>query len=179
MNFVEYKSDNIEKIQQLFIKTFTYSEGDNEGKIIGDLVLDLINLTQKRELFVYVAEKDENIIGCIIFSRLKFENSNVKAFLLSPVAVLTEYQGNGVGQKLISWAHNQLKEKGIEMVFTYGDINFYSKVGYKIIKESFIKAPLPLSYPDGWLAQSLTEKDLLSISGDSFCVEALNKAEYW
>jgi len=36
-----------------------------------------------------------------------------------------------------------------------------------------------LTYPEGWLAQSLLSDEIQPILGNSHCVEALNKAEYW
>ncbi len=112
------------------------------------------------------------------FSKLTFE-TDIKAYILSPMATLTEYQGKGFGQKLINFAHNILQEHGVELVMTYGDINFYSKIGYKLITEDLIPAPLKLSYPEGWLGQSLVSDRIKPIAGKSFCVEALNKPDLW
>ncbi|MCK5334537.1 MAG: GNAT family N-acetyltransferase, partial [Gammaproteobacteria bacterium] len=64
-------------------------------------------------------------------------------------------------------------------VFTYGDPKFYSKVGFSLISEKLVKAPLTLTYPEGWLAQSLVGDEIEAITGSSYCVEALNKPEYW
>lgn len=123
--------------------------------------------------------KIKKIIACIIFSRLIFDKSSINTFLLGPVAVDTNYQGIGIGKKLIEYEHNYLKQNNVEIVLTYGDINFYSKVGYKIISESILKALLKLSYPEGWLAKSLINNKIELISGNSHCVEAINKHEYW
>jgi putative acetyltransferase len=62
---------------------------------------------------------------------------------------------------------------------TYGNPNFYSKVGFNPVKEETIKAPLHLTYPEGWLGQSLISNSLEPIAGHSSCVKALNKPEYW
>jgi len=67
---------------------------------------------------------------------LTFE-SEVNAFLLGPVAIHTSYQGKGIGQKLINFGLNTLKENGVELAFTYGDPNFYSKVGFSLMKNIF------------------------------------------
>ena len=179
MQFTEFMSDSIDEIIQLFTKTFSDSEGKSEGELIGSLVSNMMKKTEKENLYIYIAKEDKKIIGCIVFSRISFEKKSINSFLLGPVAVHTDYQGKGVGQKLINWGHNDLRKKGVELVFTYGDINFYSKVGYNIISEKTIKAPLELSYPEGWLAQSLLNKEITPISGDSYCVEAINNPIYW
>ncbi|ACL70102.1 GNAT family N-acetyltransferase [Halothermothrix orenii] len=171
--------EKIKEIKQLFIKTFSDSEGESEGKLIGNLVFDLMTKTDSQDLHAFIAISNKKIIGSIIFSRLRFERSQINAFLLSPVAVHPAYQGKGIGQKLINFGHTDLKKNGVELVFTYGDINFYSKVGYKVIPEKVVKAPLELSYPEGWLAQSLVSDNIEPISGNSYCVEAINKPEYW
>ena len=105
--------------------------------------------------------------------------SRISAFLLSPVAIHTQFQNKGIGQKLINYGIECLKENNVELVFTYGNPNFYSKVGFKPISEDSIKAPLKLTYPEGWLGQSLVNDKIPSITGDSICLEALNKPEYW
>ena len=82
-------------------------------------------------------------------------------------------------QKLINFGINRLKENGVRLVFTYGDPDFYSKVGFNIITEKIAKAPLKLTQPEGWLGQSLVSDEIEPIAGNSYCVEAFNKPEYW
>lgn len=178
MNLLLYSPSNIDEIKQLFTKVFSDSEGQSEGLLIGNLVYDLMTGTDVQDLYGFVAIENEKIIGSIFFSRMTFENK-VNAFILSPVAIHTNYQRKGVGQKLINFGINHLKEKGVGLVFTYGDPKFYSKVGFSLISEKLVKAPLTLTYPEGWLAQSLVGDEIESITGDSYCVEALNKPEYW
>ena len=72
-----------------------------------------------------------------------------------------------------------MKNNNVELLFTYGDPNYYSKVGFKYISESIAKAPLILTYPEGWLAQSLAGENIEPISGNSTCVSALNSQQYW
>jgi len=178
MNFSTYNPGNIEEIKQLFTKTFSDSEGQAEGLLIGNLAYELITSTNAHDLYCFVATENELIIGSIIFSRLAFE-SEVTAFILSPVAIHTSYQGKGIGQKLIDFGLNTLKDNGVELAFTYGDPSFYSKVGFGIIAEKVVRAPLKLTYPEGWLGQSLVSDEIKPIKGNSFCVEALNQPELW
>lgn len=178
MKFSIYSPSQIEEVKQLFTKTFTDSEGQSEGSLIGNLAFELISSTNDNELECFVAIENEKIIGSIIFSKLTFE-SKVNAFILGPVATHTNYQGKGIAQKLINFGLNSLKEKRVELAFTYGDPNFYSKVGFSPISETVAKAPLKLTYPEGWLAQSLVSDKIETITGNSYCVEAFNKPEYW
>ncbi|MCD4751914.1 MAG: N-acetyltransferase [Anaerolineaceae bacterium] len=178
MKLSTYHPSSIEEIKRLFTKTFSDSEGQSEGLLIGNLAYDILTSTKARDFYCFIATENEQIIGSIIFSKLTFE-SEVNTFLLSPVAIHTSYQGKGIGQKLINFGLNILKEDGVELAFTYGDINFYSKVGFSFIAEKLVKAPLKLSYPEGWLAQSLVSDEIEPITGNSYCVEALNKPGLW
>jgi len=179
MEFLEYKSGDVDEIKELFTKTFSDSEGKSEGILIGNLAVDLITKTSTEDRHIFITKENEKIIGSIIFSKLRFEKSETLAFLLGPVAIHTDYQGKGIGQKLINFGHESLKKQGVEIVITYGDINFYSKVGYKKISEKLIKAPLKLSRPEGWLAQSFISDQIKAIPGNSYCVDALNNPKYW
>ena len=173
-----FNTSQSQQVINLYTKVFSNAEGQEEGLLIGKLVTELIATTDAKDLFGFVATAQDKIIACIFFSRLTFDN-NMNAYILSPVAVDTEHQGQGVGQQLITFGINQLKELNVELVFTYGDPKYYSKVGFTYVSEEFVKAPLKLTYPEGWLGQSLTENMVKPISGDSYCVDALNKQVYW
>jgi len=178
MNLSEFSATDSEEIEKLFTKVFSDSEGESEGLLIGTLVRDLVNSTAPDDLYGFLSMDNGKIIGSIFFSRLTFE-SMISAFILSPVAIHTDYQGQGIGQQLINHGINHLKGSGVELVFTYGDPDFYKRVGFEIISENIAKAPLKLKYPAGWLCQSLVGNRIEPIPGNSFCVSALNHPEYW
>jgi putative acetyltransferase len=167
------------EVIELFKQTFTDSESKNEGIIIGDLVKRFLENTPKKDIYVFLTMDNNKVVGGVIFTRLTFEKSKVNTWLLSPAAVATSMQGTGLGQALINYAHDFLKNEGIQQIVSYGDINFYSKVGYKVITEDIIPSPLKLTYPEGWIARTLGSKNLESIKGKSYCVEAINAPELW
>ena len=170
--------NNAVEIEQLFIQTFSDSEGPSEGEAIGNLVRDFMDHTDAKDLYCFIATEHEQIIGSLFFTRMRF-GSGIHAFILSPVATHTDHQGTGVGQTLIRFGLDALKENGVELAITYGDPNFYSKVGFSVITEQIVPAPLKLTYPEGWLAQSLVGDEIEPISGTSHCVKELNKPELW
>ncbi len=183
MKFRQYNSNEIETITQVFTQTFTDSEGENEGKTVGKLAYDLLTTTAPTELLCFVAEDDSSesdstIVGAIIFTPLSFDDET-KAYLLSPVAVSTQVQKRGIGQQLINFGLQTLKEQGVELAVTYGDPSYYSRVGFEQITIEQIPAPFELSYPHGWLAQSLIGSEIKVASQQSSCVEGLAHAEYW
>ena len=183
MKFRQYDSSEIETITQLFTQTFTDSEGENEGKTVGKLANDLLTTTDPTELLCFVAEddsieSDSKVVGAIIFTPLTVDDET-KAYLLSPVAVSTQVQKRGIGQQLINFGLQTLKEQGVELAVTYGDPSYYSRVGFEQITVEQIPAPYNLSYPHGWIAQSLIGGEIKVASEQSSCVEALAHAQYW
>lgn len=166
------------EIERLFVKTFSDSEGQAEGELIGGLARDFMSGTPEDDLYCFVARENGQIVGAIFFSRIRFE-SELNAFILAPVAVQTDHQGKGIGRKLIRFGLDSLSREGAEIAITYGDPNFYSKVGFQSVTEEIIPAPLSLQHPEGWLAQSLKGDEIQPIKGKSSCVEALSKPEYW
>ncbi|WP_062260437.1 GNAT family N-acetyltransferase [Endozoicomonas arenosclerae] len=178
MNLSIFEQAQSQAVIELFKQVFSDSEGKDEGETIGALVSEMIETTDAKDLIGFVVSDDDHLTGAIFFSRFSLE-SDTGAFILSPVAVSTDQQGKGIGQKLIRFGLNHLRENGVELALTYGDPGYYSKVGFQAISEETIKAPQKLSHPHGWLAQSLTGDTIPPISGETRCVEALNKPVYW
>lgn len=167
------------EIPNLFESVFTASEGVDEGQIIRRFVDDLMVTTPDTDLFVYVALDKGNLLGCIFFSRLEFAGDVWRVCLLSPVAVRTDRQRAGVGQKLIAYGLDDLRGKGFDIAVTYGDPEYYRKTGFMPVSQDVVPAPLLLNHPHGWLGQSLHGSDLTPVPGPSRCVPALNKPELW
>ncbi|MEN8187404.1 MAG: GNAT family N-acetyltransferase, partial [Bacteroidota bacterium] len=81
MKFSEYNQSNIEDINKLFIKTFTDSEGESEGLVIGELVNEYMTSTNANDFYCFVATEDEQIVGGVFFTKLTFKNG-VNSFIL-------------------------------------------------------------------------------------------------
>jgi len=178
MNFRFYQANDCSAIEGLFVATFSESEGEEEGLLIGNLAREMMVDTDHRDLYGFVAVDAEQLVAAIFFSRLTFEH-NMEAFILAPVAVHPDYQGKGIGQALIRHGLRELTRQGIEFVATYGDPAFYAKVGFQAVSQNAIQAPHELSQPEGWLGQSLTDKSLAAIRGRCDCVQALDNPAYW
>lgn len=165
-------------VVELFTHTFSASEGEEEGGVIGELVQNLINTTPADDLVGYCALEDKLVVGALFFSRYSLPTDTV-VFMMAPVAVSTRHQGKGIGQRLISDSLIEIKALGVELVLTYGDPRYYAKVGFKPISESIIPAPYPLSQPKGWLARSLTSDSIAPVQGEAQCVAAFRDPAYW
>ena len=179
MQFTSDHSGRAAGIAALFEATFTASEGPDEGHLIGDLARNLLETTPQEDLHVFLALDDNDIAGCIIFSRLSYDEDDRTVFVLAPVAVATERQGMGIGQELLKYGLGQIRDEGVDVAVTYGDPAYYGKVGFAPITEVEARAPFTLRLPHGWLGQSLTDRPLEPLKGPSRCVAALDRPEFW
>jgi predicted N-acetyltransferase YhbS len=166
------------EIADLFKTTFTASEGAEEGASIGRLTIDLMTTTDAADLHVFTAD-DSGLVGACIFTRLRHEGETRHTCLLSPVAVAPDRQGQGIGQKMLAEALAALRAGGAEIAVTYGDPAFYGRVGFAPVTLRDLPAPYPLSQPEGWLAQSLTDQPLAPLTGHAICAPALSDPAFW
>ena len=178
MNLQTQSSSNEVEITQLFTTVFSNSEGEDEGKLIGDLARKLSKGIDQQNIFCFAAYEEGTITGVIFFSRLDF-NKKIEVFMLAPVAVSTDHQGQGIGQALINYGLQELKSRSVDVAITYGDPTFYSKIGFSPLSEEVIQAPLKLSMPEGWLGQSLKNSQIPKLSECPICVKEFNNPVYW
>jgi predicted N-acetyltransferase YhbS len=165
-------------IQALFVSVFTISEGEAEGKMLGTLVENLFTETTPDQVYCYVATDQDQAIGSLFLSRLTFATTE-RVYMLAPVAIATQYQGQGIGKALIRHAIQELRSMGVQSLVTYGDPAFYSKVGFLPLNTDVIRPPYPLSQPIGWLGQSFFHEHIEPIPGTAQCVPAFRNPDYW
>lgn len=148
-------SDQQQNILELFQTTFSASEGEDEGKLIGNLAAELASKINNKDIICFGTWDNNQLVGAIFFTELKLSEPK-RVYMLAPVAVSSEYQGRGIGQALICHGIESLKSQAIDILVTYGDPNFYSKVGFQPLSEEIIPAPFKLSIPIGWLGACRT-----------------------
>ena len=83
-------------------------------------------------LVALVAERDGEIVGHVLFSRMDVEadGAQLAAAGLAPVAVVPECQGRGVGDALIRAGLDQLRSQGVAISFVLGHEAYYPRFGY-------------------------------------------------
>ena len=163
----------------LFQHCFAASEGPAEGATIAAFVTNMLETSAQGTLALYVARAQGELIGCAIFSQLELPGDPRKAVILSPMAIASEHQGRGIGQALLRFALDDLRQKGTDIAMTYGDPAFYGKTGFAPVSEQNVPAPLPLSFPQGWIGQSLTGMPIGQIRGPVKTVPALEDPKLW
>ena len=179
MDFSADSKTHADAIAQLFASTFTASEGAQEGALIGALACRLLAETAAEDLRVVTAWEGGVLLGGIFFTRLSYAGDPRKVFMMAPVAVATERQGQRIGQRLIAHGLKLLRQEGVDIAVTYGDPAFYGRAGFKPVPEADLPAPQPLQQPHGWLAQSLTDAPLTPVRGPARCVSAFDDPALW
>jgi len=179
MDFTTDTTGQADALVALFTDTFTASEGAEEGALIGALVRDQLETLAPEDRLVCLALEDGQLAGAIVFTPLVYAEDPRRVALLSPAAVATARQGQGVGQALIRFGLDTLRQAGWDIAVTYGDPGFYGKVGFAPVDEATLPAPHPLQFPEGWIAQSLTDAPLTPLKGPSRCVPPLDKPDLW
>ncbi len=84
-------------------------------------------------LLSLVALQDEKIIGHILFSLVTIEDHHriLKGVGLAPMAVLPEFQRQGIGSKLIKAGIEILKTSGCPFIIVLGHPEYYPRFGFE------------------------------------------------
>jgi putative acetyltransferase len=111
-----------------------------------------------------VAELEKCIVGHILFSRMFIETVSgpIPAAALAPMAVLPEYQHQGVGGRLISSGLNFLRASGERVVIVLGHPDYYPRFSFSCGKTLSLESPFP---PDAFMAMELSPGALAGIRG--------------
>ncbi|OZM56817.1 hypothetical protein CIB95_08570 [Lottiidibacillus patelloidae] len=155
----EQKAD-IERIYQ--INTLAFAR-EGEGKLVNEI--------RKSPYFIpplsLVAENDKGIvIGHILFSKITIETSDksVETLALGPVAVVPDFQRQGVGGALIREGIRKAKGLNYDSVVVLGHAEYYPKFGFSKASEKGIKPPFTV--PDeAFMILELKEEALKNVIG--------------
>jgi len=112
MKFSIFSKSKSQHVIDTFNNVFSASEWVLEGQVIADFVSRLIDTTKPQDLIGCIAEENEHVVGCLFFSRFTLPSKQV-AFILSPLAIATDLQGKGIGQKLIQFGLDHLRSQNV------------------------------------------------------------------
>jgi putative acetyltransferase len=95
---------------------------------------DLVDALRDKnaDVISMVAEKENRIVGHILFSpvTLTAAGSEVTLLGLAPMAVLPEYQNQGIGSKLVEMGLDECRRKGYPAVVVLGHPDYYPRFGF-------------------------------------------------
>ncbi|WKK67082.1 GNAT family N-acetyltransferase [Lutimonas zeaxanthinifaciens] len=130
----------------------------------------LVERLRKSDAFIpelsLVAEVEGKIVGHILLTKLKIKNAadSFDSLALAPVTVLPEFQGIGIGGKLIAESHKRAKELGHESIVLLGHESYYPKFGYQ--RADKFEIELPFKVPkENCMVIELVENGLNGVSG--------------
>ena len=108
-----------------------------EGQKICDEHL-LVHKLRSADAFVpelsLIADIDGKIVGHIIYTKSKVvDESGAEHEMLTfgPISVLPEFQGKGIGKKLMLHSFEIARELGFRAVIIFGHPDYYPRVGFK------------------------------------------------
>ncbi len=113
------------QVKDVLNKAFNSAERSDRNEV--ELYDSLKNSDSYIPELSLVATDDGKIVGYVLFSKVNVGNSEEIA--LEPIAVLPDYQGKGIGGKLIREGHKKAKDLGYHYSLVYGD-EYYPKFGY-------------------------------------------------
>jgi putative acetyltransferase len=90
-----------------------------------------------------VAEKDQQVVGHILFSDLPIvtKAGTVPSLALAPMAVLPEVQNQGIGSALVRCGLEVCTEQGHRIVVVLGHPHFYQRFGFSSKLAAHLKSP--------------------------------------
>ena len=155
-----------------------FPEGENQ--IVSTLAVNLLSEETSPKTISLLAEADGAVVGHIAFSPVTVNNNNSwKGYILAPLGVKPEYQKRDIGSKLIESGMERLAKMGVNVLFVYGDPNYYGKFGFDADTASGYSPPYELQYPFGWQAIILNEGVFTKSSVKISCIDPLNDPALW
>ncbi len=124
-------------------------------------------------------------VGHILFSKATVEGyqKSEHVYFLSPIAIMPEYQSKNIDKLLMEEGLKKLKDSGVEMVFVYGNPEYYKNLGFVPEAESFgftPPFPVPDRHSEAWMVRPLSHiRGLSNSAGKVVVADPLNKSETW
>jgi putative acetyltransferase len=111
-----------------------------------------------------VAEVDHHVVGHILFGRMAIETSTgtVSAVSLAPMAVLPQFQRQGIGGHLVRRGLDLLREMGEQIVIVVGHPSYYPRFGFSSETARGLDGPFPR---EAFMAIELTPGALDRVQG--------------
>jgi putative acetyltransferase len=121
------QAENAAAVRELHLAAF----GDH-GQAVADLVDGLRGAVGADDGLSLVAEDAGRIVGHVMFTRSLLDATRrlVDVHVLSPVAVLPDRQGQGIGSMLIQRGLGIMTEWSVPLVFLEGSPDYYSRLGF-------------------------------------------------
>ncbi|MFD2938729.1 GNAT family N-acetyltransferase [Flavobacterium notoginsengisoli] len=165
INLRQENKKDFESVFQLIEKAFEKEEySDHKEQFLVERLRDSDAFIPELSI---VAEIGDTIVGYILFTKLEIKNETqtFQSLALAPVSVLPEFQGKGIGSKLILHGHEIAKDLGYKSVILLGHQDYYPRFGYELCKKYNIKMPFDVPAENCMIIE-LIEDGLKAVSGE-------------
>lgn len=137
-----------------------------------DVEAGLVEKIRRSDNFIpelsLVALKDGLPVGHAIFSRIKISKENneeAEALTLGPIAVLPEFQRQGIGSLLMSEGMEKAKSMGFGAIVLIGHPDYYPRFGFVQARGRGLEIFLKVKVPDEAFMVYEIENGFLGLGG--------------
>ena len=154
---IEIRKENKKDYEEIYnvvktaFETAEHSDGNEQ-----DLVVSLRTSKNFIPELSLVAIQDKKIVGYILFTKIKI--GKYEELALALLAVLPNYQKQGIGKKLIEKGHRIAKGLGFHYSVVLGSEKYYPKLYYVPASQYGIKAPFEV-LDENFMAIKLNDFD--------------------
>ncbi|MGR8918887.1 MAG: GNAT family N-acetyltransferase [Gammaproteobacteria bacterium] len=151
-----------------------------EAALVATLAAALLDDPTPPGTLTLVAEHGGRVVGAVSFSPVALEGAaDWQGYILSPLGVRPACHRSGVGSELVRHGMRTLGAGGVDMLFVYGDPDYYGRFGFDAGTADGYEPPHALQYPFGWQALVLNARASTPASGHLSCVNALRNPALW
>ena len=155
-----------------------FAEGERE--IVSKLAVNLLSEETTPQTISLVAETEGIVVGHVTFSPVAIDNNEgIQGYILAPLGVKPDHQKCRLGSKLIDRGMQQLSITGVDILFVYGDPEYYGRFGFSVDAAECYIPPYKLQYPFGWQAITLNEISTGKSPAKIACVTSLCDPALW
>lgn len=158
------RSEDYDKVYELVRTAFACAKHTNYDE--QNLVVRLRSSAAFVPELSLVAEVKGKIIGHILFTRAVVREGarEHETLVLAPLAVAPDYQGKGIGGRLIEAGHRVARELGFQSAMLVGHPTYYPRFGYRPAEAFGIMTDLELP-ADVFMVCELAEGGLAGVRG--------------
>jgi putative acetyltransferase len=150
----EERLDDIAAVRDLNRQAFGQDQESN--------IVDVLRANGAALLCLVATVKDQ-VVGHIMYSPISV-GDNVMGAALGPMAVLPEFQRQGIGSKLIEVGNRKLKDGGCPFIIVVGHADYYPRFGFRPASEHGITCEWDVP-DDAFMLLVLDEAQMAGVSG--------------
>jgi len=154
--------------------------GEDERELVAKLAVDLLSEIASAPVFSLIAECEDVVVGHLALSPVTIDNEDdFLGYILAPLGVRPDYQKRRIGSQLVEFGIQHVSRLGADILFVYGDPNYYGKFGFNVEAASRFVPPYKLQYPLGWQGIAFRECTMARPRAKIACVASLCDPALW